>query len=463
MAPSVRTKQVNLDLDGRSKRGRELGSFTYQIPLHSRVSLLIFFFVLAIPASFLVLETTRAVLAQIWASSLNPEVLRRAIALDPSNPELHFTLGRILLLKAEPVTQGMAEEEFRKAISMNPHSAIYWSGLGKACYSSGNQPCANAAFGRAQELAPNKPEVAWEVAVNDVVSDQPQSAVGHLRTFLRLQPDGLDQTFQLLMRGFGDPNLIWRDLLSAAADPASKLRFLDYLAANSDFERAGTYWAQLTAEKTAFPVAAAIPYLEKLLATGHYREAAGVWAYTVRQNGLDEQIGSDRSNLVFNGGFEQKPLNAGFDWRFAQQPYLTVDFSDATAHTGARSFRADFTVPQNSEYEPAYQLVPVVPGQTYELSAYVKSEAITSDSGPRLRVLDPKCPGCLDTATQGTSGTTDWHQVTTQFTAGPTTELIRLSVWRPRGRSYPMEISGKVWFDDISLHPIPVLNSSAPR
>ena len=104
-----------------------------------------------------------------------------------------------------------------------------------------------------------------------------------------------------------------------------------------------------------------------------------------------------KRQLVFNGGFEQEPLNAGFDWRFAQQPYLTLDFFDATAHTGARSFRADFTVPQNSEYEPVYQLVPVVPGQTYELSAYVKSEAITSDSGPRLRVLDPKCLVCLDT------------------------------------------------------------------
>jgi len=463
MCPGVRTKEINLDLDRRSKRVRALRGFTYQIPLRSRISLWIFFLLVSIPASFLVLETTRAVLAQIWASSLNPEVLRRAIALDYSNPELHFALGRVLLLNAQPDTQKVAEQESRKAVSINPHSAIYWSGLGKACYSSGNQPCANAAFREAQELAPKRPEVAWESAVNDVVSDQPQSAVGHLRTFLRLQPDGLDQTFQLLMRGFGDPNLVWHDLLSPPADPASKVRFLDYLAANTEFETAGAYWRQLTAENTVFPVAAVIPYLEKLLATGHSQEAAGVWGYTVRQNGLDKQAGGDRSNLVFNGGFEQEPLNAGFDWRFAQQPYLTLDFFDATAHTGARSFRTDFTVPQNSEYEPAYQLVPVVAGQRYELSGYVKSEAITSDSGPRLRVLDPKCPVCLDTATQGTSGTTDWHQVTTQFTAGPTTDLIRLSIWRPRGRSYPMEISGKVWFDDISLRPIPALNSSDPR
>lgn len=463
MFPGVPKKQVNFDLDVRSKRRPKLRDFTHEIPLRSGVFSLIFLFVLTILASFLIWETTRIVLAQSWGSSINPEMLRRAIALDPANQELHYILGKILLLNAELDPQEMAEEEFRKAVSMNPHSAIYWSGLGKACYSSGNQPCANAAFREAQELAPKRPEVAWEAAVNDVVSDQPQSAIGQLRTFLRLQPDGLDQTFQLLMRGFGDPNLVWRDLLSPPADPASKLRFLDYLAANTEFETAGAYWRQLTAENTVFPVAAVIPYLEKLLATGHYHEAAGVWAYTVRQNGLDKRAASDGSNLVFNGGFEQQPLNAGFDWRFAQQPYLTLDFSDATTHSGGRSFRTDFTVPQNSEYETAYQLVPVVPGQTYELSGYVKSEAITSDSGPRLRVLDPKCLVCLDTATQGTSGTTDWHQIATQFTAGPTTDLIRLSVWRPRGRSYPMEITGKVWFDDISLRPISASNSSEPR
>ena len=137
---------------------------------------------------------------------------------------------------------------------------------------------------------------------------------------------GLDQTFQLLMRGFGDPNLVWRELLSPPADPASKLRFLDYLAANSDFESAEAYWAQLTAESRTFSIGTVTPYLEKLLAAGHYHEAAGVWTYTVRQNGLDKRSGSDGSNLVFNGGFEQEPLNAGFDWRFAQQPYLTLDF-----------------------------------------------------------------------------------------------------------------------------------------
>jgi tetratricopeptide (TPR) repeat protein len=417
---------------------------------------LIFLFVLAVPICLLVLQTTRIVLAQSRGDSLDAATIQRAIALDPANPELHFALGRIMLLNAQPNALAAAEQEAREATNMSPHSAAYWSGLGRACYLSGNQPCANAAFRRAQQLAPTKSQFAWEAAVNDVVSNQPKAAVEQLRTFVRLQPEGLDQTFQLLLRGFSDPNMVWRDLLGPSADIASKIHFLDYLATNNHSESAATYWTQLTAEKAVVPLSAVGPYVDTLLISGSYREAARAWRYAVAETEPPNKKVIGERNLVFNGGFEQDPLSAGLDWRFWQQPYLTVDVADRTPHSGARAFRADFTVPQNSEYELAYQFVPVSPGQAYELSAYVKSQAITSDSGPRLRVLDPKCNACLDIATEGTSGTTEWHQVATEFTTGPATDMIRLSIWRPRGRSYPMEIGGQVWFDDVSLRPVSV-------
>ena len=445
---------MNSDLDVRPRVRRGLWCAAYEIPLGSRLYSLMFLFVLAVPIFLLVLQTIRVVLAQSWGNSLDPATIQRAIALDPANPDFHFALGKIILLNAQLNTQAAAEQEFREAASMNPYSAIYWSGLGKACYSSGNQPCADAAFLRAQQLAPTKPQFAWEAAVNDVVSNQSTAAIEQLRTFLRLQPDGLNQTFQLLMKGFGDPNIVWRDLLDPSAEVAVKLQFLDYLAANKEFEPAATYWTQLTGEKAVVPLAAVSPYVDRLLAGGRYREAGRVWRYAVDQNDLDSQAVTGERNLVFNGGFERNLLTAGLDWHSWQRPYINQDFADRTAHSGARAFRADFTVPQNSEYELAYQLVPVIPNQTYQLSAYVRSQAITSDSGPRLRVLDPQCNACLDIAMQGTSGTTEWHQVATEFTAGPTTDMIRLSIWRPRGRSYPMEIGGQIWFDDVSLRPV---------
>src|SRR5208283_5403688 len=99
----------------------------------------------------------------------------------------------------------------------------------------------------------------------------------------------------------------------------------------------------------------------------------------------------------------------------------------------------------------AYQIIPVAPNQAYALAAYVRSSDITSDSGPRLRVTDPACPRCLDASTDTTLASTPWRQVTLRFTAGAQTQAVRVSVWRARSRSFPMEISGSFWLDSVSV------------
>ena len=45
------------------------------------------------------------------------------------------------------------------------------------------------------------------------------------------------------------------------------------------------------------------------------------------------------------------------------------------------------------------------------------------------------------------------HQVTIEFTSGLQTHAVRVSVWRPRSRVFPMEISGSFWLDAVSLRP----------
>ena len=423
----------------------------FRLTLSSRWSEFVFLLVLAVPGLFLIFQTARIVLAQDLSDTFNPQSLRRAIAMDPANPDPHFGLGKILLLTGDPAQQVTAEQEFRTAIRMNSNSAVYWSALGTACYSIGNQTCVDQAFARAQQLAPSNPQFAWQAAVNDVVSDQPEAAVSELKTFLRLQPDGLTQTFQLLTRGFNSPAMVWRNLLGPSADLSMQLKFLEYLVTANRAEAADVFWQDLASQKKTISVADATPYLDQLLATDHYAEAASAWSYVRSKKSADYADVLSEPNLVFNGSFEHEPLNAGFDWRHAQQSYVDLSFSDPIAKNGHQALKVDFTVPQNAEYELAYQFVPVTPNRTYQLSAFVKAQGITSDSGPRLRVFDPRCQACLDTATEGVTGTSAWHQVGIRFSTGPATDMIRLSLARPRSRTYPTEISGEFWLDDVSL------------
>jgi tetratricopeptide (TPR) repeat protein len=437
--------------DAEEERKPSLWNRAFEWKLRSRRSALIFLAALIVPGLVLVFETGRVVLAQTLGDSFNAQSIRHAIALDPANPDPRFELGKILLLTGDPEQQLAAEEQFRTATEMNRNSAVYWSGLAAACYAVANQACADDAFTRAQELAPSNPIFSWQAAVNDVVSNQPQAAVRNVKTFLRLQPDGLTQSFQLLTRGFDNPELIWRDLLGNNSDTRVQVKFLEFLAAANRADAADGFWRDMAAQKKAVSIAEVTPYIDQLLANGHYTEAANVWSYARAQRSANYADALSEPNLVFNGSFEREPLNAGFDWRHAQQPYVELSFSDPMAQSGRRALGVDFTIPQNADYDLLYQFVPVEPNHTYELSAFFKAQGITSDSGPRLRVLDPRCQACLDVATDGPTGTTDWRRVDKQFSTGPTTDIIRLSLWRPRSRTYPTEIAGQLWLDDVSL------------
>ena len=195
--------------------------------------------------------------------------------------------------------------------------------------------------------------------------------------------------------------------------------------------------------------------MERLLSKGRYQEAQSIWGQLEAHGVIDKPKGSEPGNLVYNGGFEQPPVNAGFDWRSQPSSYVSVDFGDASPYAGEHCLRLDFPVGQNDDFEPVFEIVPVVPNQAYSLTGYARSSDITSDSGPRLRVTDPDCAACLDAVSDATVGSTPWHKVTMQFVASPQTQAVRVSVWRPRSRFFPMEISGTFWLDAVSLRAEP--------
>ena len=420
--------------------------------LRSRRQALLFVLAIAIPVGLVAARAARIAAAGTLADSLEAARLRRAIALDPSDPQPHYALGMVYLAGTEG-SLAQALSELHQAIALNPRIARYWSGLAQACYAAGDQTCADDAFQRATVLAPRMPEFAWEATVNQVMAGRRDPALAQAGRFLQLQPGGAWQVFELLRNGFNDPEAIWCDLLRSFPDSKVKLAYLDFLGAENRFDLAARYWAEIAAGGFNITFAAAQPFLERSLAGGHYREAAAVWDYLLNRGAVARPNG-DGKNLVFNGGFQREPLEAGFDWRSRRQPYVEENFDDPAGRNGGRALRIDFAAPHNEEDEPVYQYVSVTPGAKYELAGYVRTETITSDSGPRLRVIDPKCPTCLDVATEGATGTTPWHEIRVQFAAGPDTDAVRVSVWRPRSRSFPMEISGQAWFTDISVRPL---------
>ena len=428
----------------------------FECSLGSRARAAVFLLIVVVPGLIFVLTAIRIAAASFLEGRGGLSELRKAVALDPADPEVHRRLGILECYLLDPPNYSDGLKQFRRATDLAPLSSLYWSNFGSACESSGDRACADAAFERLLGLNPMTPRSYWVVANHYLRTDRPQEALAEFRRLLELGPDSgyAERTFQLCLQAVNDPDAVFRQVLAGRKDPKLGLDYVDYLSRNGQPDAAYRVWALTVANAPPFPLALAKPYLERLLDLHQYPEALTVWEDLERLGVVKRPAKEDPGNLVFNGGFEQDPLNAGFDWHSGEASFLSFDFADPGAHQGNRCLRLNFTVKRNETYQPVYQLVPVVPGQAYQLAAYVRSEDITSDSGPRLHVFDPMHSESLDVSTETTVRTTPWHPVNLSFQTGPDARFVVVSVWRPRSRTFPPEISGSFWLDEVSLKPV---------
>lgn len=399
----------------------------------------------------LALQALRTTVALYLGKSTHLAELQRALALDPENPEVSHWLGLVYLYSLEETNAPTGLKFLRRATELNPHQAVYWSDLASACESLGDLACADQGFERSLILAPKKPRFYWMSANYYLRTGRPTRALPLFQQLLQLDAEYSLPTFNLCLRNFDDADLVFRKLLPSSCDTRIKLAYADFLSARGKADSAYRVWTSTIREGFRFPFSSAESYLERLMALGRDEEAVSVWRDLKQLGIIRESTDSSAENLIYNGSFEQPPLNSGFDWRYQELPYVSIGFPESNAYQGARCLRITFTVRSNEEHELLHQMVPVLPGRDYLLSAHARSDDITSDSGPRLRVLDPACPGCLNASSDRTVGTTPWHPLSLRFSTGPKTRLVRVSIWRPRSRVFPAEIEGQFWLDAVSL------------
>jgi tetratricopeptide (TPR) repeat protein len=398
-------------------------------------------------------EAIRIALATGLEDASQVSAVEKGLRLDPLNPALHSRAAQLYGASLEPAALTQALEEARRATALDANKLDYWMTLASTCEAVRDNAGAEQALEHALHLAPMAPQVWWAAANYYLRADRPDRAFACFRRLLELSPSYAEPALALALRAYGNADLIFA--VVRGSDPQLALAFADFMSEHNQFDAAHRAWTTIAGGSAPFPFAAASSYLERLLAEGRYREAQDVWTNLVARGVVSPPAPSEPGNLVFNGGFEQPPLGAGFDWRSEPSTYAAVDFADPSPYAGARCLRVDFPVPQNDDFEPVYQVLPVLPNQAYVLSAYVRSRDITSDSGPRLRVTDPACRGCLEAETEAALGSTPWRQVTARFITGPQTQAVRLSLWRPRSRVFPMEISGSFWLDAVSVTALP--------
>ncbi len=323
-------------------------------------------------------------------------------------------MGQLQLLSPVGYDSSSAVRSLERAVALDPNNPAVWRELVFAYEGAGDFRGSGRAAEKAVELDPRTPGVRWLAANTAILANQPDSALDRLRDVLRLDISYAPAVFSVATRWSGDPAIIESRLMPSENQPELRVRLLEYLAGIGRLDLAPRTWLAVVAAKRAFPFPLVQPYLERLIGAGDAGQAVSVWRDL---QALGVISGNDSGNLVFNGDFEHTPLDSGFDWRFSQQPGVWLDFSGHAA-------RLDFVGEGNQDYELIAEIVPVQPATRYVLKARARSDEITSDSGPRLRVSDPACPSCPAAESAGTTGTTPWHPLELDLSTGPRQQFL---------------------------------------
>ena len=396
----------------------------------------------------------RVGLAAYWAQSLDIETVARAARLDPHNAAIQYRLGELYGWGTVDAQQAVAH--LQRATQLSPQRTGYWSGLGWACLTAGDSACSSMAFRKAVDVAPMSAQSYWELSNYLMVTGTEAEVLPVLRNYLelttRMENTSPEPAFRAYMRAFHSTDALWKILSDAKDLRAMRPSMVTYLVESGRADDAVKYWNELIASHSSIPQDQGIKFVTDLFGARRYNDAAAAWRQLQAAGIVDH---SANGNVVFNGGFEDNPLEVPFDWQFVPTAYVQSEIAEDAGHDGKRALHISYAAADNSETQPVMEVIAVDPDEHYRLTAYVRSNEITSDSGPTLRVLDPDCGDCLNKTTPSITGSTPWHPVVLDFTTGPAEHVVFLSVLRQRSRTYPMDITGDFWVDSVSVLPQP--------
>lgn len=401
-------------------------------------------------AGFLAFAGARHAVAAHWAGSADPAQWLRAAEVESSNADRWYELARYRQLDFQHSDLPLALDYYRRATSLNPGSPFYWMDFAGAYESAGDVADAELAFRKARELYPISADAAWQFGnfllrqgrvpeafqqIHDAVAVDSKLTVSAISVCWSSTRD-IDRILKAVLPDGPDENWGAMQFFVQAREPLAAM----------------AVWKRIAAHEDSFPASNAFPLLDMLIATGHANEARLVWNQTVQAAGLPRRSDAGES-LVWNGGFENEPLDGGFDWRFFPIEGAEMKWDEAYLHSGGRSLRVDFDGKTNVDFANVWQYVAVSPSTAYRFSAFFRTEDLTTDSGIHFEIRDVSRPGTPVRSTPNLVGSQNWAEQNVEILTGPDTSLLQIVLRRTPSDKLGNKIRGTAWVDDVTLVP----------
>ena len=410
-------------------------------PLHPLVRNVLLVVVCLGTLSIYLNRVARVYFARRSADSASVEGVERAIRLAPDNAEFPHLLG--LQLSAADQDDDGAIASLRKAVALNPNSGRYWLDLASVYQVTGNVEKQNEAVQAALSAEPGSPEVAAEAAQYFLVAGDSGRALPLFRQALVQNPQAASAILLVCWRQTHDANLLLAQAIPENAE--LQLEFLRMLTGQKETAAANEVWQHVVASHSSFRPELSFFYVDYLLKEHDVAGFDRAWRELAALSpNLRSYLPND--NLVVNAGFEHNLLNSGFDWRHEAVDHLTAGIDNTVARSGTRSLSLSYD--GSPIYDAGWtQFVPVQANTNYDFSAWIKSENVTSSSGPRVAIVDARSGANL-LLTDDVLDTHPWQQLNGTLRVPAGTELLAIKIVRAPANT---RIRGRVWIDDLRL------------
>jgi hypothetical protein len=389
------------------------------------------------------------------------ESFTRALEYDPQNGILWWQRGRTSQYSLQAANLSQAISDYRTALSLNPRIGQAWVDLAD-CYELLSQyDEAERALESACATRPFSPATRWQTGNYFLRRGHLPKMYENFRIVIEYDPEKLGIAMDLAFEVDPDNEQILHKLIPDALE--SNLQYLEFLVIHHELDLARKTWERCIRNTIppdgAFEISAVFRYIDGLLAQARILDALQVWSEALQKSGTgirdprlsENPTDSGRTNLIWNGSFENEVMRGGLGWRYSETPDYGLWIERENCRQGMQCLRLTFN---NSDVYFAHlsQIVPLPEPGNYTLEFHVRSEGLTTDQRPYLSIQAfPETEGFL-LRTPMVPPSTPWTRVTLPFKVEPDCRAVQMTLRRNVSTRIDNRLEGSLWLDGVMIY-----------
>lgn len=325
---------------------------------------------------------------------------------------------------------------YQQALTANPVYLPAWLGLAELKFDQQQTEEANAILDYTTELAVNIKRWRWDKALVAYQFDRKDILVGDL-SYLISRESSWKKRNDALRMAFS----VWQDPVELLEKMGNDnlMHLFRYATNKKKVEEGIVLWKVLERQGFKGHEKEVYRFLNMLLSNGKIKTAAAVWGKYFNPH-----------TLLFNGEFNQEPLQTAFGWRIGKHKGVSWKIKVARKKGELSSLHLHFNRKKNVNLYNIQQIVPLQGGKVYMFKAKVKTAKLSTDQLPFWEIYGFKCKG-LYQKTDMVQSDQDWTNMTVSFGVPEECDAIRLRLRRKESTRIDNKLAGDIWLTGLEI------------